>query len=311
MKKILSLFLALLMVLSLIACGSDVGDEGDIVDEPAIKDAENLPADDTDAEVTPVNYVEGNFGELVIIDNEKCKLILREDAASDSLELVFENKSAESTYAFGVNEASINDVHCIPFVLVKVLPGETANKIIDFSKPVFGDVSAIKPEDYMDIELVFTVYYSDEYYYADEEEAVHIYPNGKNKATSFVREQQPTDTVIVDNEYVTLLVTGYESEYVGKRLDHYAADFYIVNKTDVDIFVYIQDVYVNGYTCDPYYEAVLPAGNMLFDSMVWEGELLGEHAITEVEDIELMLSVYEWTGMSSDFFVEDRFMLNP
>ena len=38
---------------------------------------------------------------------------------------------------------------------------------------------------------------------------VHIYPLGEEKAAVFSREGQPTDITIVDNDNVSVIVTGY------------------------------------------------------------------------------------------------------
>ncbi len=42
-------------------------------------------------------------------------------------------------------------------------------------------------------------------------ETIHVYPYGEENAVAFVREAQATDNVIIDNDYVTVIVTGYRS----------------------------------------------------------------------------------------------------
>lgn len=156
--------------------------------------------------------------------------------------------------------------------------------------------------DYTDIELTFRVYDSDDWS-ADEaaRETVHIYPYGEDKAVRFVRETKATDNVIVDNDDVTVIVTGYEKDDIWG----YTVNLFLVNKTDKNIMFSADDASVNGYMADPFYATTVVAGKCAFSSMSWSDSMLEDNNITAVEEIEFKLRAYDsndWSG--GDFFNE-------
>lgn len=63
--------------------------------------------------------------------------------------------------------------------------------------------------------MTFKVYDSNDWS-ADPvgKETIHVYPYGEENAVAFVREAQATDNVIIDNDYVTVIVTGYEDDEI-------------------------------------------------------------------------------------------------
>ncbi len=45
-------------------------------------------------------------------------------------------------------------------------------------------------------------------------ETVRVYSYGKEKAVKYVRQAQASDQVMFGNEYVTVIVTGYENDEI-------------------------------------------------------------------------------------------------
>ncbi len=106
--------------------------------------------------------------------------------------------------------------------------------------------------DFTDIELHFHV--SDPYRmdytgpYAGNiaEETVHIYPYGEDKAASYSRELKSTDTVLLDNDLVTVVLTGCGyTDLAGEGEGGVSGGLYFVNKTDWDVEVNLPTLYVN------------------------------------------------------------------
>ena len=129
-----------------------------------------------------------------------------------TLKTYLENKSADKTFMFSIDSAAINGVQADPFA-TEVAAGKKSNEEISFSD---SNLSANGIDDFTDIELSFRVYDSNDWS-ADSvaRETVHVYPFGEESATAFVRENQSTDTVVVDNDSATVIVTGYTGQHLG------------------------------------------------------------------------------------------------
>lgn len=322
MKKLLALLLAFVMVFSLAACESekdnDRDDRDDDDDRGSIfgnhdsdesdKDDKSDKGDKSDSEDKPGrNQI--TFTEMVAVDNEEC-LIKITDIDPDgswgfTLKAYVENKSTEKTYMYSVYSASVNGVQCDPLFAAEVAPGKKANEEISFSTEEFEmhDVG-----DFTDIALTFRVSDYDDWS-ADPVafETVHIYPYGEDKAVQFVREPQATDNVIIDNEYVTVIVTDYDPDSFWG----YSVNMFLINKTDKNVMFSANDVSVNGFMVDPFYGEVVFAGNCAFTSMSWFEENLEENNITDIEEIEFTFRAFDYDDWNSDDFANESVTLNP
>ena len=136
---------------------------------------------------------------------------------------------------------------------------------------------------------------------------VHVYPYGEEKATSYVRQAQPQDEILFDNDDVTVIVTGYEwDDFWG-----YMANVYIVNKTAQNLMFSAEDTSINGYMVDPFFAVSVPGGKCVFESITWSSDTLDENNITDVEEIEFTLSVTDWNDWTAEPIVNETFVLNP
>ncbi|MCD7750397.1 MAG: hypothetical protein LUI10_01420 [Lachnospiraceae bacterium] len=331
MKKAMALFLSLLLLMSLAACGSsgtassgtDDGSNDAVVedstssedgneaeDESSTDDAESEDADDTSDTDTESQDAEISFEELVVVDNDECVITITGIDADNiwgyTLNALFENKSSDKTYMFSVESASINGVMCDPFFASEVAAGKKSNEEISFYDT--DTLAENGVTEYTDIEMTFRVYDSDDWSADDVVyETIHIYPYGEENATTFERETLDTDTVLVDNEYVTVIVTGYEHDDIWG----YTANLFLVNKTDSVAIYSVDNASVNGFMIDPFYADTVAAGKCAFSSMSWYDEDLEDNGITDVEEIEFELTVYDYGDWLGDNYVEDVFTLNP
>lgn len=73
-----------------------------------------------------------------------------------------------------------------------------------------------------------------------QRETIHIYPYGEDKAVKFVREAQATDNVIIDNNYITVIVTGYEKDDIFG----YTVNLFLLNKTDKNVMFSVDEASV-------------------------------------------------------------------
>lgn len=302
MKRLAALLLAFMMLFSLAACGKDAVGNGT---NPAENNSANSSQNDStgNGQSGSKNDNKISFTGLVAVDNDECAIKITDIDPDNmwgyTLKVQLENKSAEKNYTYSVESASINGVQCDPFFAAKVAAGKKSNDEISFSDKELDDNGV---GDYTDIELTFRVYDSDDWS-ADEaaRETVHIYPYGEDKAVRFVRETKATDNVIVDNDDVTVIVTGYEKDDIWG----YTVNLFLVNKTDKNIMFSADDASVNGYMADPFYATTVVAGKCAFSSMSWSDSMLEDNNITAVEEIEFKLRAYDsndWSG--GDFFNE-------
>lgn len=304
MRKITAMILALALLLTLAACGTTTpaptGNNGSSKETTA-STQETTPSAETKAD-------EISFEEVVAVDNDQCTIkitAIEEDAFFGyTLKAYLENKSADKNYMFSITSASINGVMADPLFASEVAAGKKANESISFSDSAFDvDIGA-----YTDIQLNFKVYDSDDFM-ADPvaEQTVHIYPYGEDKATTFVRTSADTDTVLLDNENVTAIVTGYEEDEIWG----YTANVFLVNKTDKTVMFSVSDVSVNGFMADPFFADEVDAGKCAFSSISWSDTTLTENGITEVETIEFTVRAYDSNDFMADDLANETITLNP
>ena len=289
MKKILTLLHALTILLTLCACSSETEPT-----EPQSTEPEGPP---------PIT-----FKETVVIDCDTCAIkitdIKPEDTFGYSLSVHLVNKTAVKQ-TFAVIAASTNGVANDPFFAADVDAGKSANQAITFSDTELEN--RIGP--YTDIFLHFRVYDSDDWFSEPvAETSVHVYPYGEENATTYTRVSQATDTVLVDNEKVTAIVTHCKMDKEGGG---YTAYLYLVNKTDTKAMFTTYDVSLNGLMIDPYYADEVPGGCCAFSKITWSTASLNEHGITQVDSITMTLRAYDYEDWLSDDYVKETFTLNP
>lgn len=313
-KRIITLLLA--SVLALSSCGNP--SQSSQEDPPSQKESsdnqtekQNIGAENTENEAPPVvtDEAASTFEEITVADNEECSIkitgIDADDVFGYSLKLNLENKSADKTYMFSVTEAAINGVKSDPFFAQEVTAGKKSNSDINFSDSALSENGIT---DFTDIELSFRVYDNDDWTAdAVAEETVHVYPYGEDKATVFKRQPQSTDNIILDNEYVTVTVTGYENDSIWG----YTLNLFLENKSDKNIMFSVNDASVNGYMLDPFYAESVVAGKCAFSSMSWPNTTLEENGITDVNNIEFTLRVYDNDDFSANDLANEVITLNP
>ena len=296
-KKVLAAALAGVFAFSLAACGSSDSSSS----SSSAEEAEDESG--SDQEIT--------FESLTVVDNDECSIVItgiEEDRSYGyTLDAEFENKSSDKTYMFAVITASVNGVQYDPFFAETVTAGNKAADTLEFNDE---DLLEYGVEDITDIEITFHVYDDDDWTADDVAyETVHVYPYGEENATVYERESQDTDQVLVDNDYVTMTVIGYDIDSIWG----YEAEVFLVNKTDSDIMFSVEDASVNGYMVDPFWADTVYAGNCEFSSIYWSESDLEEIGISdmesEIESIELQMNIYN----DDDFteYVNESYTLNP
>ena len=179
----------------------DESDEEESKDEEETKEGKKTPSKST-RPITLKNEV--------VLDNELFSITAKSiDEDSEyvyAVYLLIENKSPDKTYTFGIQKGEVNGVEVDPYTIIFINPGKKANTTV-----FIENLKEYGIEEYTDIELIVNVtegkYTYDEPYTMSE--SIHIYPYGKENAGKFVYEAKAGDQVLVDNDYVTVIYTGY------------------------------------------------------------------------------------------------------
>ena len=306
MKKLLALILTTFMLLSLMAC--DIETPPDNNDNNSSQNQTNNNTESNDQNNNE-NKSEITFSGVVAVDNTECIIKITEIDPDNiwgyALKVQLENKSADKTYMFSVETAAINGVQCDPFFATEVAPGKKSNKEISFTK---NELEEIGIKNYTDIELTFRVYDTNDWM-ADNvaKETIHVYPYGADEAVKYVRTPQESDNIIVDNEYVTVVVTGYEDDPIWG----YTAKLFLLNKTDKNVMFSVDEASVNGYMADPFFAKSVSAGKCAFSSMSWSDTDLEENGITVIEEIEFNIRAYDEDNWLDDDLANKTVTLTP
>lgn len=217
------------------------------------------------------------------------------------LEMYLENKS-DVTLSFQSFAGSVNGVMISPWMSEDVNAGKKMNTNMEFYKE---NLEANGTANVTDIAFLLEVYDPDHYegdYLTDE--IFHVYPQGQAAAVVTERPAAPEDIVLLDNEYVTIIVTGFsEDEYYGP-----CVNTYMVNKTDSFLMVAADDVSVNGFMIDPFWAQNVLPGAALYSNISWYEEDLKANNISSIDDIsevEMTVTAYDQQDWSiPDFFTE-------
>ena len=312
---IATVFLAMALAAGLVGCTSS-DDNGE--DSGSASSESNSEADgsDTDADATSEDDASElvEFEEIAVVDNDYVSIVLtgldQDGLFGYTFDVTIVNKSDSVTYMVATDDdCSVDGVQIDPLFAEEVAAGKTAYSEITIYE---DDTLAEAGVAFTDIVLSFHAYDSDDWSadYVVDGESVHVYPYGEDAATTFVREAGADDEVLVDNDYVTVTVIGYDPDYdLG-----YAVELYITNKTDAEVMVSVDDASVNGVMCDPYWAASIGAGLNSFETIYWYSSSLEEIGITdagsEITEIEFVLSAYNYETFD-DYFDDLDIVLSP
>ncbi len=292
MRKHFVVLVTSFLALSLSACGSS-----------------NSGSSQSSSGSSSVEKKEISVEPFTAIDNEYCSITIKSIDPKNkwgyTVQTTLENKSADVTYMFSVQSAAINGVDTDPLFATEVAPGKKSNSDISFPTSSLKDNGI---SDFTDIEMVFRVYDTNNWS-ADPValETVHVYPYGEEEAVVFTREIKETDTVIIDDENITAIITGIDPDNTWG----YTVNLFLINKTESGTMFAVEEASVNGYMIDPFFAKDVAAGKCAFTSMSWTKTSLEENDISEVEEIEFRLRVYDDTNWNREPYFNDIVTINP
>lgn len=287
MKKVVSLALSTLLVLSLAACGKadssaaasseskssassnstsnstqDYSHDGIKVGETYTTEdgktyervwngtGSDLPTPSPEPKITYDN----DFQAQTLVDNEECTIILQSVGYDDDYgyywKLYFKNKTSDKKLGYSFGDCTLNGVGASLW-LTSVEPGQEETEIHHWESSGLK-IYNINPQDINTVSFYLDVYNELDYDVIPRHDFVDddfvVYPKGEENATEPKHETQPTDLVLADNDACTLMICGFDPD----GLHGYTAKAYIENKTDKEImFAFRSGGSINGFECFP------------------------------------------------------------
>jgi len=241
-----------------------------------------------------------------LADTDKVLIRLTDMELSDddlTLKFYFENRS-DITAMFSINSSVVNGYAVDFLCAVEVAPGQKSNQsVVVYDLAEYGITDAVSM-----IDLEFRVFDSNDWF-ADDLLRQHfvLYPLGEENAVIREREPQDSDTLLTDNDSVSVTVLGFGED----PLWGYTAYIYLVNKTDTPLTFSCDDVSVNGFMVDPFWAENVPANARCYSEISWPDARLKENGIETVEEIEFTLSAHDSYDWMADNVLDETYVINP
>ena len=68
---------------------------------------------------------------------------------------------------------------------------------------------------------------------------------------------------------------------------------------------------MNGFAADPFWAKSVPAGKSAYSDIDWSSSDFEANGITDVETITMILHVRDDDDWSSDYYIDDTYVINP
>lgn len=291
MKKIRSLVMVLLMLLTLAACG---GEQDAQLKKPADVSVqgsvETKPDAGKPAETTRPAEVKATVAETVLVDEAGVKITAMSFEADDifgpALKILIENNSGVDL-TVQTRNASVNGYMVETMLSADVVSGKKANDEIIFMS---SDLEACGIDTVADMEFSFHIFTTD-----DWEDYLDTAPIRVQTAAAETYEYSFDDSGEVAYE-------GNDVKIVVKGLDESGSIFgpgivvYIENNGVQAVTVQARDVSVNGFMVDALFSSDVMLGKRAVDTITFLSEELEENGITAIETVELSFTIFDYEG---------------
>lgn len=349
MKKVVSLALSTLLVLSLAACGKADSSAATAASESRSSTSSNSVSDSTPDDVpdgvkigdtyttadgkqhvlveagtgndlpTPspepkITY-DNDFQAQTLVDNEECTIILQSVGYDDDYgyywKIYFKNKTSDKKLNNWFGSCTLNGVGA-SLSFPSVEPGQEETEVCRW-KSAGLKIYNINPQDINTVSFYLNVYNE-----LDDAVPRHdlvdddfvIYPKGEENATEPKHEVQPTDLVLADNNACSMVVCGFYSDsFMG-----YTAKAYYENKTNDRIDVILDKGSINGFECTPEGTTLLEPHSNAYVDIRWQeyAETYAENGNdpTSITKIVMPVFVRKDTG-SNTVYIDATYSIDP
>lgn len=288
MKKLISLALAMIMILSLTACGGG----STTVEKEIVKDdkttettqqaGEKVSEEENKSDVPVIPTIE----ETVILEYEGVKVTAMEYTADsiwgDGIKLLVENNGDKSV-GVSCENVIVNDYMLTDFFSTTVAAGKKDNETLYLSST---ELEAAGVTNVGKVEAQLYLYDAESYSTIYTGELVEIqtseYANMDTTADNVGAELYNENGVRIVGKYVN------EDSFWGA-----AILLYVENNTGRDITVSCEDLSVNGFMVDAWFYCDIVAGKKAVEEITLFDSTMEENGITSIEDIELVFTAHD------------------
>lgn len=286
MKRILSLVIALLMLLSMAACSGEADAD---LQKPADVSV-NDPADTKPEETVRPVEVEAGISEMVLVDEAGVKITAKSFHADElfgpALKILIENNS-DVDLTVQTRNASVNGYMVETMLSADVVSGKMSNEEIIF---MASDLEACGIETVADMEFAFHIFTT-----ADWEDYLNTAPIQLKTTAAENYEYTFDDSgeAAYEGNDVKIVVKGLAENdpFFGPSIV-----VYIENNRDQAVTVQARDVSVNGFMVEPIFSSDVMAGKRTVDTITFMSTELEENEITAIEMVELSFTIFDYEG---------------
>jgi predicted small lipoprotein YifL len=290
MKKIIAMLMAVLMVLSLTACGDnsdtdiqppdDVGGNSSTGDDQ--KETQNAPAKQ-DVTIT----------ETVLVDEAGVKITAKSlDTNSlfgPEIKLLIENNSGKDL-TFQTRHTSVNGYMIETMMSAEVVNGKKSNEGLTFLR---SDLEACGIETIADMEFSFHIFTTEGWKDYLDTPQIQIKTSA---ADSYTYTFDDSGDVAYDEKDVKIVIKGLSQDdsIIGPGVV-----VYIENNSEKAITVQTRDVSINGFMVDAMFSCEVMPGKRAVDSITFMSSDLEENNITGIENVELSFHIFDSASWST------------
>lgn len=279
MKKVISMFLAAMLIAALSACENSA--PGNSL-TPISSDAGSADTDTPAPQIPETVTVE----EAVLLDEADIKITAtgfsENELFGPALKLLIENNS-QTDLTVQVRNVSINGYMTETMMSVDVAAGKKANDSLTFMS---SSIETCGIETIADMEFQFHIFDSDSWDTYLDSGLIRI---NTSAAENFEYTYDDTGVSVYDDNGVKIVAKSIsENESIfGPGLV-----LYLYNSGDTNVTVQARDTSVNGFMVTTVFSQDILPGKHAITSVTFMSSDLEDNGITEISDIELSFHIF-------------------
>ena len=299
MKRILSVMLVIVFVMSLSACvrisNPEIQKPKDVFVNSTVGEESMLPNDSSagnsnvsEIQITePPTKQEATITETVLVDEAGVKITAKslstDGFVGPEIKLLIENNSGKNL-TFQCRNASVNGYMIDTLMSVDVVNGKKANDTITFME---SDLEACGIHTIADMEMSFHIFDSADWTDYLDTPQIQIKTSA---AGTYEYTFDDSGDVAYDGNDVKIVVKGLsqDASVFGPSIV-----VYIENNSDEDITVQTRDVSINGFMVDAIFSSDIIAGKHAVDTITFFSSDLEENESSEIETAELSFHIFD------------------
>lgn len=283
MKKILSLVIAVILSISLAACG---GSSKDNLQEPS--DVSNSGEIQTDSKEQAAG-----ISETVLVDEAGVKVTAKSleygGLFGPELKLLVENNSGKDL-TFQSRNASVNGYMIETMMSIDVADGKKANDSLTFMD---SDLEASGIETIADMEFSLHIFTAEDW---EDYLNTPLIQLKTAAAASYDYTFDDSGDLLYSGDEIKIVAKGFSED---QSLFGPSIVVYIENNSGKDITVQTRNVSINGFMAEPIFSSDVLTGKRAVDAITFLSSDLEENEITGFDEVQLSFHIFESAGWNT------------